>query len=679
MNLRYHIQDSFRHPTVSVIIPTFNRKKFLPKAIESVFKQTYSDYEIIVIDDASTDGTAEWVAFAYPDITCVHLTENRGSAGARNEGLKIAQGTYIAYLDSDDQWLPNYLDMQVKALEENPNDVLTVCDYTLICNDFRQQVQSAPKAEYSNFIQYFLLDNFIDTMSIVVLRHSALRKAGLMNERLKVCHDRELYLRLVEFGGIVHTPHQLVLRFMHSDNLVGNHRAWGQDALLFVDLFFSDKARSQAYRHVQYQAYGAWALTIAKVALAKYDYQYACTMYARAFFFFCLHRQYNREVVDGLRKSLGAFIKQSLQSREVSMPRRIARKFMMLFRDKNRLPSREHGFQPTTPTNIVFFITNRCNLRCRHCFYWKQLNDRTDEMNLEQIKVFASSLRHAAYITLTGGEPFLRDDLEEICQILLTSTPSHCLQFTTNGFLPDRVDQVIRKIVTQWPFNSIDVQISLDGLAATHDRIRGVDGAFNRTVETIEKLSELRRTHSNLTLYLSTVIMKANYNEIERLIKYTQRFRVPHGFAFVRGEYSTFNLAPQISSGFDLQKEQDDIVSEEHLEKLLQKIFMLNRTLDFSFLSELQQKKLMTALEILRAQKRIIPCFAGRIDGVVYPDGNVALCEHTKPIGNLKDTSYDFYALWHSEQANSMRARIRQCECIHGCNLISSLVACSQT
>jgi glycosyltransferase involved in cell wall biosynthesis len=105
-------------PLVSVIIPSWNSRIFLESAIASVEAQTFKDYEIIVIDDGSTDDTCEW-AEANIGRFHYHRTSNQGPASARNYGAELAEGEYLAFLDSDDMWLPNKLEAQVKALTEN--------------------------------------------------------------------------------------------------------------------------------------------------------------------------------------------------------------------------------------------------------------------------------------------------------------------------------------------------------------------------------------------------------------------------------------------------------------------------------------------------------------------------------------------------------------------------------
>ena len=324
------------------------------------------------------------------------------------------------------------------------------------------------------------------------------------------------------------------------------------------------------------------------------------------------------------------------------------------------------------PTVLVFFITNRCNARCRHCFYWQEINKTSKEISLAEIKKMVISLKRPIHINLTGGEIYLRSDLVEICQIFDRVNYSLSLHISTNGILTEQIYDKTLEILKTCNFRKVAIQISLDGLAKTHDDIRRTPGAFNKAIETIKKISTLLNKYP-LTIEIATVITSKNYNEIEDLIKFTQSLRVPHKFSFIRGAYSVFKLPTEIASGLDPEDEKNLILPIDKLEEITQKIFNLNDELEYKFLSLSQKRKLKLSLDVLKNKKRILPCFAGVINGVVYPNGDVAFCEHSRPFGNLKDTDFDLYKLWNSPQANEMRQKILSCACIHGCNLGTTL------
>ncbi len=116
-------------PTVSVIIPTYNRRAYVQEAIDSVLAQTYTDYEIIVIDDGSTDGTGEALRERYGDKIIYEWQENQGLSAARNRGIESSRGQYIALLDSDDLWMPEKLERQVACLSQHPEVAMVARAY----------------------------------------------------------------------------------------------------------------------------------------------------------------------------------------------------------------------------------------------------------------------------------------------------------------------------------------------------------------------------------------------------------------------------------------------------------------------------------------------------------------------------------------------------------------------
>ena len=104
---------------ISVIVPTYNSSLFISKTLKSIINQTLKPYEVIIIDDGSNDGTKDWVKESFQDIRYIYQ-KNQGVSSARNKGIKYACGDWVAFLDSDDEWLPNKLYEQVKAIGSNP-------------------------------------------------------------------------------------------------------------------------------------------------------------------------------------------------------------------------------------------------------------------------------------------------------------------------------------------------------------------------------------------------------------------------------------------------------------------------------------------------------------------------------------------------------------------------------
>ncbi|MBS3757577.1 MAG: glycosyltransferase family 2 protein [Desulfobacterales bacterium] len=185
-------------PHISIIIPTYNRSFIVGKAIESVLQQTYDDYEIIVIDDGSTDHTYENLA-PYRDRIRYEYKENGGIASARNRGLELARGEYIALLDSDDLWQPEKLQKQMACFAAHPEYgmVATRCITHTVDSHFNTiEMSKLRRSGKSGWIYKDLFfRNFIRTSSVVI-KSECFRKVGRFDESLPRCEEIDMWLRL---------------------------------------------------------------------------------------------------------------------------------------------------------------------------------------------------------------------------------------------------------------------------------------------------------------------------------------------------------------------------------------------------------------------------------------------------------------------------------------------------
>ncbi|MFN6485475.1 MULTISPECIES: glycosyltransferase family 2 protein [unclassified Nostoc] len=271
-------------PKVSVIIPTYNRKHYLERAINSVLNQTYTDYELVVVDDASTDGTTSFIAEKYPSVRCVSLPKNCGAGGARNEGIRIARGSFIAFLDSDDEWLPKYLETQIQYIESSPDNVIVFCGCIHQMQDGKiEKFSCQPWLAYPDLTYHLLSENFILTASIVVVSKNALNKAGYFNESLKICQDKELFLRLFCLGNAAHVPYYLVTKYSHSSNLTGDYKLWVKETFDLLDIFFTHEL-SLPYKHFEIETRSHNAMRLARILWGeKKKFFFAIQMLVKAF------------------------------------------------------------------------------------------------------------------------------------------------------------------------------------------------------------------------------------------------------------------------------------------------------------------------------------------------------------------------------------------------------------
>ena len=227
MSIEKKIADNNVNPLVSVILPTYNRKDLVGKSIQSVLSQTYRQFELIIIDDASTDGT-EKVIKEFSDSRIVYLThsENKGGSAARNTGINTAKGEFIAFQDSDDIWLPDKLAKHMAVFANSPKSVGVV--YTQ-CSRWEGDKErhipgELPKLKNGDLFHVLLAGNFI-TLPTVVMKKICLTKAGQFDETLPRLQDWELFLRIAKHFEFRYVPEPLVNSFFTEDSISSNPKA----------------------------------------------------------------------------------------------------------------------------------------------------------------------------------------------------------------------------------------------------------------------------------------------------------------------------------------------------------------------------------------------------------------------------------------------------------------------
>jgi glycosyltransferase involved in cell wall biosynthesis len=199
-------------PLVSVIMPSFNSERTILRAMRSVLAQTYRNFEVIIADDASKDATAQQVASLNDPRICFipsNETVNRGPAAARNRALARARGTYIAFLDSDDEWLPEKLAKQVAFLEAHPQHSLVVSNASDISPQgdvIEAEFDSSPPVSGPDAWRVLLKYSFIETSSVMT-RRALVEELGGFDPALFVSQDQDLWIRLALRGevGIIDT------------------------------------------------------------------------------------------------------------------------------------------------------------------------------------------------------------------------------------------------------------------------------------------------------------------------------------------------------------------------------------------------------------------------------------------------------------------------------------------
>ena len=205
----------------SVIIPVYNRRELVSRAVRSVLSQRIGDgaFEVIVVDDASQDGTAEAVRGEFgASVQVIEMQENGGVSAARNRGIERARGQWLAFLDSDDEWLPDKLDRQMGALARTS---LPVChtDEIWVRNGVRVNPHKHHQ-KYGGDIFLQTLPLCVMSPSSIVIHREVFDKIGAFDEGLPACEDYELWLRIAARWSVCYIPEKLIVKYGgHADQL----------------------------------------------------------------------------------------------------------------------------------------------------------------------------------------------------------------------------------------------------------------------------------------------------------------------------------------------------------------------------------------------------------------------------------------------------------------------------
>ncbi|NQT03587.1 MAG: glycosyltransferase, partial [Planctomycetes bacterium] len=213
------------NPLVSVVMPAYNAAEYITEAIESVLIQNYRNFELIVIDDGSTDNTRDIVSSFKDDKIKYFYQENKGLAGAHNAGIKNSKGHFLIKLDSDDVMTPDYIAKHLQEFEYHPEADLVYCDDYLI-DENSKPIRVIKRPEYTDR-KTLIRDLFHCGFPVVpfrtCIRRSVFDKIGFFDENLRIAEDYDMMRRFVKYGlKIQHLPDALYLRRMTSDSLSRN-------------------------------------------------------------------------------------------------------------------------------------------------------------------------------------------------------------------------------------------------------------------------------------------------------------------------------------------------------------------------------------------------------------------------------------------------------------------------
>lgn len=335
---------------------------------------------------------------------------------------------------------------------------------------------------------------------------------------------------------------------------------------------------------------------------------------------------------------------------------------------RSRAVARLLGAGARLPAYVLFYVTHRCDARCAHCFFWRQLNDRSfRELDLGEIDALARSLGPVLQVTLTGGSPELRNDLPEIAEIFHRRCRPSNLTVCFNGYHRDRIRDQTREMLARCPAQRFSIGVSLDGIGEVHERLRGMPGLFGRAVGTIHDLHRLKLETGRVTITCAICVSELNHDTAGETARWV-REHLPVDVLkpiLIRGEPKAAGARGEqaVGSYLRLIGEPGPVASDSAGRRgdWFPALVAAKETVERDLIGR-----------IVRTGRSPVRCSAAFETAVIHANGEVAGCElRGEVLGNLRDVGMDFGRLWRGVAAARFREHVRRrtCTCYHHCFL----------
>lgn len=329
-----------------------------------------------------------------------------------------------------------------------------------------------------------------------------------------------------------------------------------------------------------------------------------------------------------------------------------------------------HGFIPAPrPITLTFSVTNICQSKCKTCQIWRIYPEKHqnagNELKADEIRKIFKSIGRIYFFNLSGGEPFLRKDLPEIVEAAVDYLKPAIIHAPTNALAPDKIVDHTRTILEMLAGRGLEtpftVKPSLDGIGRLHDEIRGVEGNWERLLETVEYLQDLEKEYSNFHLEIGTVVSNFNKNHLDEIEDYVHSMGIQsyrNEIAEQREEF--LNIGDPITPtgeeyaklmGSFAAKVRANLGAKRPLARITESLRLVYYGLAASIVTE---------------NRQVIPCYAGITNVHLTPHGDLWPCcvlGYAKPMGNLRDADYDFWRIWRGEKAGEIRRFIKSKGC----------------
>ncbi len=319
---------------------------------------------------------------------------------------------------------------------------------------------------------------------------------------------------------------------------------------------------------------------------------------------------------------------------------------------------------------LILYVTNRCNFRCDFCFYHAEIEKgrKADELTLDEIRRISEKIGPLIQLSLTGGEPFIREDLVEICGFFIRNSYVKYITIPTNATLTDKIVAYLEDILPKYPDTYFRIAFSIDGIEEQHDLVRSTPGAYEKVKKSYKAISSLRKRYENLILDSNSIYSSATEDNILKTLK---TIKEQFSFNNLSVTYARGNLKDASLKKVSFQKyiEMNDYL--QTFKRIKEKRFLYYVWRGVRDLS--REYLIRTEID----GEFVTPCVAGKKLLVIYETGEVSPCEILEQgMGNIRDFDYDIKRLLSQERNKKLVNWIKEsrCKCSFECALAANVL-----
>ncbi|MDD5109200.1 MAG: glycosyltransferase [Candidatus Omnitrophica bacterium] len=660
---------------VDVIITTYNGEKHILQLLDSLAKQSFQNFNYIIIDDHSIDRTVRVIRDRFPGVKVIEQSRNRGPAYNRNIAARMGNSAYLVFLDDDvilkDQ---DWIKKGIAYLQGDPKIGQIA---TMVVSGFDSDIilDCGIKGEGPTFAGAFykkhqdlVLNNHKISGKVLgacsagtVIRRNIFELIGGFDAKYYyISEDLDLSIRVHLTGyDVVYLPDMITY---HLESQAMSKRAREKRYLYFRNNFFV-LLEHYPLSHI-----------LNKIFRWQNFYFFRSEFWLRAKKFFqkrpIVFDERVRKEVNSKSWKIFVFFRMSA-SIFFNFPRIMFKRWRVdCFRKRPRRyllelnKEMEDRLALSLPVkSLVFQITNKCNATCKMCFLRQELNKPAKFLTLEEIRLFTVSLSDVNNVVLGGGEPFLREDIDKICRCFIDNRSDVCITIPTNGYDPRRIYEKVKGILA-YGSRDLIISLSLDGMEEYHDQNRGVEGLFKKVHQSYEELEKLCFFYPEvLQIQVNTCVTKKNIDQLGKLAAFIHDF-MPKAKWF---------LEPVRGSSDPNENEALSFDEWRLLKESLGKLLIQHPPSRRNILSTLFEY----SLKALQNQSQPVPCRAGNEFIAIDYCGNISSCEILPYSGiNIRQLDYNInHLLAYEEWKRILRSIKRgECYCTHFCWLSYSLM-----